>query len=329
MLREYKFDTQGYFCMPNFHLLTTRRLPPHLEQRVTAEYHLTRWDSRQQSLNDAAQGQDAILCNPAIALNAAAIAALPASIRVIGTFSVGFDHIDVPAARARGIAVVNTPGVLSEATAEFTMLLLLAAARRAGEAERLLRAGKWLGPSPESFQGVQVTGKGLGIFGMGRIGQALAAMARGFDMKIHYRNRNRLPPAQENGATYHADDASFLAQAELLAICAPASPETQGWLDAARIAALPRGAIVVNTARGSLVDDDALIAALRTGHVRAAGLDVFPHEPTVPPAYLSLENVVLTPHVASATDEARQGMADLVLDGIAAVLAGRHPPNQL
>jgi lactate dehydrogenase-like 2-hydroxyacid dehydrogenase len=315
--------------MEKFRLLTTRRLPPHLEQRVMAEYHLTRWDSRQQSLAQAAQGQDAILCNPAIAINAATIESLPPSVRVIGTFSVGFDHIDVQAARSRGIAVVNTPGVLSEATAEFTMLLILAAARRAGEAERLLRAGKWLGPSPETFQGVQVSGKRLAIFGMGRIGQALAAMARGFDMKIDYRNRSRLPPAQENGATYHDNDGSFLAQADMLAICAPASPETQGWLNAARIAILPRGAVVVNTARGSLVDDDALIAALRDGHVRAAGLDVFPHEPAVPPAYLELENVVLTPHVASATDEARQGMADLVLDGIAAVLAGTRPGNQL
>jgi lactate dehydrogenase-like 2-hydroxyacid dehydrogenase len=310
-------------------LLTTRRLPPHLEARASAEFALTRWDRGQQSLADAAQGQDAILCNPAIPLDAATIARLPSTIRVIGTFSVGFDHIDVPAARARGIAVVNTPGVLSQATAEFTMLLLLAAARRAGEAERSLRAGEWLGPSPESFQGVQVSGKRLGIFGMGRIGQALAVMARGFDMPIHYRNRSRLPAALENGAFYHSDDASFLSQSELLAICAPASAATQGWLDAARIAMLPRGAIVVNTARGSLVDDEALVAALRDGHVRAAGLDVFPREPAVPAAYLTLENVVLTPHVASATDEARQGMADLVLDGIAAVLAGGHPANQL
>lgn len=315
--------------MKKFSVLTTRRLPPHLEQRVTAEYDVRRWDSRLQPLAEAAQDQDAILCNPAIALNAATIASLPDTIRVIGTFSVGFDHIDVEAARARGIAVVNTPGVLSEATAEFTMLLILAAARRAGEAERLLRAGKWLGPSPESFQGVQVSGKRLGIFGMGRIGQCLAHMARGFDMTIHYRNRSRLAPAIEQGATYHADDAGFLSQIDILAICAPAGPATLHWLNATRIALLPRGAIVVNTARGSLVEDAPLIAALRNGHIRAAGLDVFAHEPSVPDGYLELENVVLTPHVASATDEARQGMADLVLDGIAAVLAGGHPHNQL
>ena len=315
--------------MEKYRLLTTRRLPPHLEQRVSAEYHVTRWDPRQQSLAEASFGHDAILCNPAITIDAAVIGAFASSVRVIGTFSVGFDHIDVETARARGIAVVHTPAVLSGAVAEFTMLLLLAAARRAGEAERLLRAGRWLGPSPESFEGVEVTGKSLGIFGMGRIGQALARMARGFGMQVHYRNRSRLPPALEAGAIYHDKDSEFLAQSAFLAICAPANPQTQGWLNAARIAALPRGAVVVNTARGSLVDDDALCAALRDGHVRAAGLDVFVREPAVPEAYLAMENVVLMPHIGSATVEARAGMADSVLDGIGAVLAGRRPENVL
>jgi lactate dehydrogenase-like 2-hydroxyacid dehydrogenase len=310
-------------------LLATRRLPPHLEKRASAEFTLRRWDPRSEPLAEAAQGVDAILCSPAIRIDAATIAALPQSVRVIGTFSVGFDHIDVEAARARAIPVVNTPGVLSEATAEFTMFLILAAARRAGEAERTLRAGKWLGPAPEAFQGVQVSGKNLGIFGMGRIGQALAQMARGFGMKVHYRNRSRLPDSLEQNAVYHGTDATFLAQSNFLAICAPAAPETHGWLNAARIEMLPHGAVVVNTARGSLVDDAALIAALRTGHVRAAGLDVFPHEPAVPEGYLALENVVLTPHIASATDEAREGMANLVLDGITAVLAGERPFNVL
>jgi lactate dehydrogenase-like 2-hydroxyacid dehydrogenase len=310
-------------------LLAFRNLPPHLAKRVAAEFDVQSWDRSERSLPTASQGMAAILIAPAIRLDAATIAALAPSVRVIGTFSVGFDHIDVEAARRRGIAVVNTPGVLSEATAEFTMLLLLSAARRAGEAERRLRAGGWLGPSPEQFQGVQVSGKTLGIFGMGRIGQALAGMARGFGMAVHYRNRTRLPDSLEQGATYHAADQSFLAQSHFLAICAPASAETHRWLNADRIAMLPPGAIVVNTARGSLVDDAALIAALRNGHVRGAGLDVFPNEPRVPEDYLALENVVLTPHIASATDEARRGMADLVLDGILAVLAGALPANRL
>jgi lactate dehydrogenase-like 2-hydroxyacid dehydrogenase len=315
--------------MKRHSLLAFRNLPPHLGQRVGAEFDLRIWDRGKESLAAASQGLDAVVISPAIRVDAATIAALSPSIRVIGTFSVGFDHIDVEAARARGIAVVNTPGVLSEATAEFTMLLLLCAARRAGEAERLLRAGEWLGPSPERFQGLQVSGKTLGIFGMGRIGQALAGMARGFGMAVQYRNRSRLPDALEQGATYHSSDASFLAESQFLAICAPASAETHLWLNAERIALLPPGAIVVNTARGSLVDDAALIAALKSGHVRAAGLDVFPHEPQVPENYLALQNVVLTPHIASATDEARRGMADLALDGILAVLAGEVPANLL
>jgi lactate dehydrogenase-like 2-hydroxyacid dehydrogenase len=246
---------------------------------------------------------------------------------VVGTFSVGFEHIDLAAAAARGISVVNTPGVLSEATAEFTMLLMLAAARRAGQGERQLRAGQWLGWSPASFLGTQVSGKRLGIFGMGRIGQALARMARGFAMDILYHNRTRLAPALEAGAAWHDEETGFLAACDFLAICAPGGPATRHWLNADRIARLPRGAIVVNSARGSLVDDDALVAALRSGHLAAAGLDVFPDEPRVPADYLTLENVVLTPHIASATWETREAMGHLVLDGIDAVLAGRVPAN--
>jgi lactate dehydrogenase-like 2-hydroxyacid dehydrogenase len=314
--------------MPNrFRLLITRRLPPATEARAAATYDVRRWDRRGPPFAEAATGVDAVLCTSADSMDAPAIAALPDSVRVIGTFSVGFEHIDLAAARARGIAVVNTPGVLSDATAEFTMLLILAASRRAGQGERQLRAGQWLGASPATFMGIQVTGKRLGILGMGRIGQVLARMARGFGMSVHYRNRRRLDPASESGATWHADDASFLPACDVLALCAPAGPETFHWLNAERIALLPKGVVVVNSARGSLVDDAALSAALRGGHVAAAGLDVFAHEPQVPADYLTLENVVLTPHIASATWETREAMGALVLDGIDAVLAGRRPAN--
>lgn len=295
--------------------------------RARAEFVTRPWHAESESLADAARGMDGILCMPSMRIDAAQIAALPDSIRVIGTFSVGFDHIAVDAARARGIPVVHTPGVLSEATAEFTMLLMLAAARRAGEAERLLRAGQWRGPAPESFEGVGICGRRLGIFGMGRIGQALARMARGFGMSVQYRNRNCLPEPVAQGATWHDSDEPFLSTCDVLALCAPGGPGTHHWLNAGRIAALPRGAIVVNTARGSLVDDAALAAALREGHVRAAGLDVFAREPEVPEAYRALENVVLTPHIASATADARAAMGDSVLDGIHAVLRGERPAN--
>jgi lactate dehydrogenase-like 2-hydroxyacid dehydrogenase len=308
-------------------LLVTHAFPAGLTARIEAAYTISRWDRTPQGWAAAAQGAAAVLCTPADRLDAAAIAALPETVHVIGTYSVGYEHIDLAAAAARGIAVVNTPGVLSQATAEFAMLLILAAARRAGEGERILRAGKWPGWAPSGVMGTQVSGKRLGIFGMGRIGQVLAGMARGFAMTVHYRNRTALPPGQAEGAVWHGDDAAFLGQCDVLALCAPATPLTRHWLNAARLAQLPRGAIVVNTARGSLVEDDALIAALKSRHVAAAGLDVFPHEPDVPAGYLALENVVLTPHIASATLETRMAMGNLVLDGIDAVLEGRIPGN--
>lgn len=278
----------------------------------------------------AADSQDAqaVICIPGYKFDAAVIAALGSGVRVLGTFSVGTEHIDVAAARARGITVVNTPGVLSQATAEFTMALLLAAARRMGAAERLVRAGGWRGWRPADYLGTDISGKRLGIFGMGRIGQALARIAAGgFGMEVHYHNRRRLEPQLEHGAIYHEDDASFLAASQVLCLLAPGGPHTQGWLNAARLAALPRHAIVVNTARGTLVEDAALAAALKSGHIAAAGLDVFPREPDVPDIYLGLENVVLTPHIATATVETRDAMGFAVLDGVAAVLAGEIPPN--
>lgn len=302
-------------------LLLTRPLPTQSGARAAARFAIRPWAP---GAGTDPSGARALLCTPSDRIDAPLIAALPASLRVIGTFSVGLDHIDRAAAAARGIPVVYTPGVLSEATAEFTMLLLLAAARRAGEGERLLRAGAWRGFTTGGLLGTQVSGKRLGIFGMGRIGRSLTRMAGGFGMQVHYRARAALPDCPH---IHHAQDASFLAACDFLAICAPSTPQTLHWLDAARLAQLPRGAIVVNTARGALVDDAALIAALRGGHVAAAGLDVFAHEPDVPEAYLSLEQVVLTPHIASATQETREAMGHLVLDGIEAVLAGRTPHN--
>ena len=311
-------------------LVLTRTLPDAIMRRAETDYTLRM--PGQLGVRDwlptAVPGADAILCIPGVRLDAAVIGSLPQSIRVIGTFSVGTDHIDLDAARARGIRVVNTPGVLSQATAEFTMALVLAAARRIGEAERAVRAGQWQDWVAAASLGQDVSGKRVGILGMGRIGQRLARIARlGFGMEVHYRNRNRLAPELEDGAVFHADDSSFLAASQVLCLLAPGGAATSGWLDAARLAALPPRAIVVNTARGTLVDDAALAAALRSGHVAAAGLDVFPREPRVPEVYLGLENVVLTPHIATATKETRDAMGHAVLDGIDAVLAGQKPGN--
>ena len=307
-------------------LLITRDLPPDVMARARREHDVLelrlQGPFNPQAVLDNLSGVNAILCTPADRFDAALIAALPASVRVIGTFSVGVEHIDFEAAAARGIEIRNTPDVLTKATAETALMLMLTAARRAGEGERLLRAGKWTGLAPTFHLGRNVSGKVLGIFGMGRIGRALAHMARGLDMPIHYRNRNRLPPELEQGATYHADDESFLGAIDFLSINAPGGAETRHWLNAARIAMLKPGAIVVNTGRGSAVDDEALIAGLRTGHVAAAGLDVFNNEPDIHPGYLALENAVLLPHIGSATVETRNAMGFLALDGIAEVLRG-------
>jgi lactate dehydrogenase-like 2-hydroxyacid dehydrogenase len=310
-------------------LLITRRLPPEVEARATRDYdaRLTASDTPIPDVLARAAGADAVLTCPGDAFDATLIGALPASVKVIGTFSVGYDHIDVAAARARGIAVCNTPEVLSLATAETALLLILSAARRSGEGERMIRAGRWDGWAPTQLLGVGVAGRRLGIFGMGRIGRELARLASGIGMTIHYRDVTRLPEALEAGAIYHDTDASFLGVCDVLSLNAPGGGSTRHWLNAERIAQLPKGAVVVNAARGTLVDDAALIAALRTGQVGFAGLDVYDGEPKVNPGYLELENVVLLPHLGSATVETRDAMGNLALDGIDAVLAGRTPDN--
>ena len=312
-------------------LLVTRRLPSAVEARAARDYQarLNPEDLPRSGADIVRLAQEvaAILCCPADRLDAATIMDLPDTVRVIATFSVGYDHIAVEAAAARGIIVCNTPGVLSVATAEAVMLLILAAARRAGEGERLVRSDKWEGWAPTQLVGTQVSGKRLGIFGMGRIGREVARMARAFDMQVHYRDRARLPEDLDQGAIFHDSDKSFLAECQVLSLNAPGGPSTRHWLNAERIALLPKGAIVVNAARGTLVDDDALIAALQDGRVGYAGLDVYDGEPVVNPGYLGLQNVVLLPHLGSATAETRNAMGFLALDGIDAVLAGRTPPN--
>jgi lactate dehydrogenase-like 2-hydroxyacid dehydrogenase len=312
-------------------LIITRRLPAAVEARAARDYDVrsNAGDTAAAALPMLNEPADAILCSPGDRMDAAAIAALSSRTRVIGTFSVGFDHIDVAAARARGIPVVNTPGVLSVATAECALLLILMAARRAVEGDRLVRSGGWTGWAPTQLLGQGVVGRRLGIFGMGRIGRELAKLAQGLGMAVHYRDIARLPPELELGCIYHDDDDSFLAACDILSLNAPGGAGTTHWLNAERIAKLPAGAVVANAARGTLVDDGALIAALQSGHVAAAGLDVYNGEPAVNPGYIALPNTVLLPHLGSATAETRDNMGNLVLDGIDAVLAGREPPNQI
>ncbi|HYF07834.1 MAG TPA: D-glycerate dehydrogenase, partial [Acetobacteraceae bacterium] len=275
-------------------------------------------------------GAAGILCAAGDPMNAETIGALPESVKVIATFSVGFDHISVPAATKRGILVTNTPEVLSFATAECAMTLMLMAARRAGEGERMVRAGQWKGWAPTQLMGVTLERKRLGILGFGRIGRELADMARGFRMEIHYHDIQRAPEALEKGAVFHAEENEFLGAIDVLSMHVPGGEGTRHWLNAARIAKMKRGVLVVNSGRGGSVHDDSLIAALKSGHVRAAGLDVYDGEPRVNPGYMTLENVALLPHLGSATIETRDAMGFRCIENLAAVLIhGKAPPHQV
>ncbi len=314
-------------------VLVTRKLPQAVEDRLRRDYDPRFNDEDRLYTNDElialASGAAGIVACHTDGLSADVIARLPDTIRVIANVSVGVDHVDLHAARERGIAVTNTPGVLADATAEVTILLLLGAARRASEGERLVRAGEWNTWSPSFMVGTQVTGKRLGIIGMGQVGRVTAQRARGFDMAIHYHNRRRLPPDLEAGATYHQTPEALLPHCDFLALHCPATAETQRLLNAERIALLPDGAIVVNAARGSIVDEAALMAALRSGKLAAAGLDVYDNEPHIDPAFAQLSNTFLLPHIGSATRETRDAMGFRALGNLDAVLAGREPRDRV
>lgn len=319
-------------------LLITRNLPPAIEARAARDYtaHLNPtdapWyrDGAEIARRAAEIGADGILCAAGDAVGAGTLAALPERVKILATFSVGTDHIGLDAARARGLVVANTPDVLSFATAEIAMTLLLMAARRAGEGERMVRAGAWAGWAPTQLMGTTLEGKKLGILGMGRIGREMAAMARGFRMEIHYHGRSQLPAELEQGAVWHPTDAGFLGAIDALSMHIPGGEATRKWLNAERVGAMKPSAIVVNTGRGGTVDDAALVAALSAGRLAAAGLDVYEGEPAIFPGYLGLENVALLPHLGSATVETRDAMGHRALDNLDAVLLhGRTPPHRV
>jgi lactate dehydrogenase-like 2-hydroxyacid dehydrogenase len=314
-------------------VLVTRKLPAAVEDRLRRDYdpRLNEQDQvyTAEQLVEYAQGADAVIPCHTEKLTAEVIGRLPDSIRAITSFSVGFDHIDLQAAKARGIIVTNTPEVLNDATAEIAMLLLLGAARRAYEGEREIRTDTWNDWAATYQLGLQVTGKRLGIIGMGRVGRIMARRARGFDMQIHYYNRSRLAPDLEAGAIFHESVESLLPHCDFLSIHCPATPETRNLLNAERIALLPDDAVVVNTARGAVVDDDALISALQSGRLFAAGLDVFNNEPRIHPGYRELKNTFLLPHVGSATRETRDAMGFRALDNLDAIMAGQEPLDRL
>ncbi|MCP4330179.1 MAG: D-glycerate dehydrogenase [Alphaproteobacteria bacterium] len=314
-------------------VLVTRKMPPAVEARLQRDYDVRfNPDDRLLSADELvarSEGVDAILPCYTEGFSADVIARLPDSVRIIATYSVGHNHIDVAAARDRGIVVTNTPDVLSDATAEVAILLMLGAARRAAEGERLMRDGAWQSWSPNFMTGTQVTGKRFGVVGMGRIGRIAARRARGFDMEIHYYNRSRLPAAHEEDAIYHPTVEDLLPHCDVLSLHCPVTPETYHLLNKARIDLLPPHAIVVNTARGEIVDDDALISALTEGRIAAAGLDVFENEPDIDSRYASLWNTFLLPHLGSATVETRNQMGFRALDNVDAYFRGVEPRDRV
>ncbi len=282
-------------------------------------------------LHSAMRDADALLCMLTDPVPREAIAS-SGRLRVIGNCAVGYDNIDVPAATELGVQVVNTPNVLTDATADLAWALLLAAARRIAEADRFVRARRFRGWRLDLLLGRPLRGRTLGIAGMGRIGRAIAERAQGFGLLVLYTQRHQLDPAEEErlGARY-VDKSTLLASSDFLALSLPASPETRHWLDRTAIALLEPGAVVVNTGRGSTVDEAALAEALESGQIAAAGLDVFEREPEIDARLLALDNVVLAPHIGSATDETRSAMAQAVAGDILRVLAGQapeHPVNR-
>jgi lactate dehydrogenase-like 2-hydroxyacid dehydrogenase len=252
--------------------------------------------------------------------------------KILGNFGVGYNHIDIAAAKVKGIAVTNTPGVLTDCTADIAMLLLLAVARRGGEGERQVRAGAWNGWCPTHMIGTKVTGKTVGIIGFGRIGKAFAKRCHfGFGMDVVFHNRSRIDPAEaaRYGARQLATVEEVLAASDFVSLHCPGGAENRHLMNAARFAAMKPGAFLINTARGDVVDEAALISALEGGAIRGAGLDVYQAEPQVPEKLRVMENVVLLPHLGSATEETRTAMGMKVVENITAFFDGREPPDRV
>lgn len=274
-------------------------------------------------------GKDGMMCCLTDRIDATLLEACP-QLRVVANIAVGYNNIDLAACTARGIMATNTPGVLDDSTADLAWALMLATARRITEVESCIRAGQWTGWRLKQWLGVDVHHATLGIIGMGRIGQTIARRAAGFDMKVIYNNRRRLGQDIERrlNATYASKD-ELLAQADFVVLQVPYSPETHHLIGAAELKAMKPTAILINSTRGGVVDDAALIEALNNGALRGAGLDVFENEPRLNPAFLQLKNVVLTPHIGSSTEATRRAMAMTAAKNLVAALTGGNPPNLL
>ncbi len=316
-------------------VIVTRKLPDAVETRMCELFdtELNLEDGRlcAEALGAALARADVLACTITDRLDAAVMEHASERLKLIANFGVGVDHIDIAAANARGIIVTNTPGVLTEDTADLTMGLILAAARRVVEGAGVIQAGEFPGWSPTGMLGRRLRGKRLGIVGMGRIGQALARRARAFGLAIHYHNRKPVsaPIAQELEATYWESLDQMLARMDVISVNCPHTPATYHLLSARRLKLLHPHALVVNTARGEIIDEAALAGMLKRGELAGAGLDVFEHEPAVNPKLLRLANVVLLPHMSSATIEGRIDMGEKVIINIRTWMDGHRPPDRV
>jgi lactate dehydrogenase-like 2-hydroxyacid dehydrogenase len=317
-------------------VLISRKWPEAVEQRLTSLFDVTFNESDQpmdeETLRQALRQYDAVCPCVVDKMGAAVFAGAAIKSRIIANYGVGFNHIDLEAAKAAGITVTNTPDVLTEATADLAMCLMLMVARRASEGEMQVRTGTWHGWYPTHLMGAMVTGKTLGIIGMGRIGMAMARKAHfGFGMNILYHNRRPVEDEQvkDMQAVYKADMHDLLAQSDFVALHCPASPATRNMINADALAKMKKGAYLINTSRGDVVDETALVDALKSGHLAGAGLDVFAQEPKVPEALIALSNVSLLPHLGSATLETRTAMGMRVVDNLEAFFNGEVPTDKL
>jgi len=317
-------------------ILVTRRWPSAVEKilsdRFDATLNVDDIAMSGEALGAALAEYDAVLPTVSDRLPAAVFDGVTPRARILGNFGVGFNHIDINAAKARGIVVTNTPGVLTDCTADIAMLLLLTVARRGGEGERQVRSGEWHGWCPTHMIGTKVAGKTVGIIGFGRIGKAFAQRCHfGFGMGVVFHNRSPVDPAEvaRYGARQLPTVEDVLAASDFVSLHCPGGAENRNLMNAARLAAMKPGAFLINTARGDVVDEAALIAALKDGLIRGAGLDVYADEPHVPDALRGMENVVLLPHLGSATEETRTAMGTKVVDNITAFFEGRSPPDRV
>ncbi len=316
-------------------VIVTRKLPDVIETRMmelfTPRLNLDDTPYTTLQLADAVSVADVLVPTVTDRIDAQIIAAAGPQLRLIASFGAGYDHIDLDAARARGILVTNTPGVLTDDTADMTMALILSVARRLAEGERLIRSGRWAGWGPTTMLGHRLGGKRLGIIGLGRIGQAVARRARGFGLAVHYHNRRRRHPEieEELEATYWDSLDQMLSRMDIISVNCPHTPATYHLLSARRLALLQRHAILINTSRGEVVDEAALARMLVAGDLAGAGLDVYEHEPAVDPTLLGLDSVVLLPHMGSATIEGRIDMGERVIVNIKSFVDGHSPPDRV